>query len=96
MELANVWGLSFEGAAWHAKNLKKIDPNVAERLSTQPRKPRIDVACEADVPRTSPDQFGLEVEPSNLVRGLVSEKVIVAFVEGGISRGRAMEILSLR
>ena len=96
LELATTWGFSFEGAAWHLKNLRLIDPDVAERLCDLKRKPRIDVAFEQPLNRTPPDQFGVEGEPSRLVLGLVSETAIIAAAEGVISRGRAAEILALQ
>jgi Zn-dependent peptidase ImmA (M78 family) len=95
LDLANAWGLSFEGAAWHAKNLNLLDPRVAEKLAAGP-KTQIRVDFEPDLQRTPPDQFGIEVKATELSDGLLSETAIVACAEGLISRERASEILSLR
>jgi len=95
-ELAGTWLLSWEGAAWHAKNLELITPRQAERLMQ--KAPRGWVAPDVDEAplRTPPDMFGVEIEPSDLVSGYASELVLQAVAEGEISRGRAAEILSLR
>jgi transcriptional regulator with XRE-family HTH domain len=93
--LAQSWGLSFEGAAWHAKNLKLLDAVEAERLALG-RKSRVDSRFEMELPRTPPEQFGIEVEPTALTAGLLAETAIVASAEDVISRARAAEILSLQ
>ncbi len=94
-ELARTWGLTFEGAAWHAKNLSLIAPDEAEYLSRQHRR----VAAgtfEPAIQRTSLDTLGLEVELSPLTTGLLSELALKACIEGAISKGRAEEVLSLQ
>jgi Zn-dependent peptidase ImmA (M78 family) len=96
LELANTWGLSFEGAAWHLKNLKLVSPATADELCDTKHKPRIVSAFEQPPDRTPPDQFNVDAEPSPLASGLLSETAIVAAAEGAISRGRAAEILTLR
>jgi len=96
LELARTWGLSFEGAAWHLKNLRLISASTAEELRDLKRKPRIEAAFEEPLNRTPPDQFDIDAEPSPLALGLLSETAIIAAAEGVISRGRAAEILSLR
>ncbi len=95
LELAQTWGLSFEGAAWHAKNLRLLDPSEAEHL-VRGRKPRVTSDFEPELPRTPPDQFGIEVEPTPLAAGLLAETTVIACAEEVISRARAAEILSLR
>ena len=95
-EVAHGWGLSFEGAVWHLKNLKRITPTEAEVLLDAQRKPRIETDFERPLDRTPPDQFDIDAEPSALALGLLSETAIIAAAEGVISRGRAAEILSLR
>jgi Zn-dependent peptidase ImmA (M78 family) len=95
-ELASLWGLSFEGAAWHAKNLKLISPETAEELGRMPDKPRIQARVEPDLLRTAPERVGIEVEPSPLAAGLLSELALRACSEGVIDRQRAAEILSIR
>jgi Zn-dependent peptidase ImmA (M78 family)/transcriptional regulator with XRE-family HTH domain len=95
-ELALTWGLSFEGAAWHLKNIKLISAATAEQLFNMKRKPQIEADFEQPLNRTPPDQFDVESEPSPLALGLLSETAIIAAAEGVISRGRAAEILTLR
>jgi Zn-dependent peptidase ImmA (M78 family) len=96
MELAETWGLSFEGAAWHAKNLKFISPDIAEELRRMADKPRILVQVEPELVRTSPEQSGIELEVSSLANGLLSELALRACSEGLIDRQRAAELLSLQ
>lgn len=94
LALAEHWGLTFEGAVWHAKNLGHIDPDVAEEL-VKGRRPRVRRGgFEPDVQRTPPELFGLEVKTTPLVEGLLSELIIQACVDGLITRGRAREVLS--
>ena len=93
IELAETWGLSFEGAAWHLKNLKLLLPTVAEQLARHARPVKHDF--ERPLHRTPPAQFGIEGEASPLALGLLSETAIIAAAEGVISRGRAEEILRL-
>ena len=95
IELAKAWGLSFEGAAWHAKNLNLLDPLVAEKLAKGGKRAILS-EFEPALRRTPPDQFGIEVEATALSRGLLSETAIVACAEGLVTRERAAEILSLR
>jgi Zn-dependent peptidase ImmA (M78 family) len=95
-ELAERWGLSFEGAAWHAKNLRFITPDAAEHLWRISDRPRIQTQVEPDLVRTSPEQFGIDVEITPLANGLLSELALRACAEGAIDRQRAAEILSLQ
>lgn len=95
-ELGNAWGLSFEGASWHLKNLKRISPATAQALKDMPGKPRVDGDFERPLDRTPADQFAIDAEPSQLAGGLLSETAIIAAAEGVISRGRAAEILTFR
>ncbi len=93
--LARRWGLTFQGASWHAKNLKLIAPEEAEQLSRVRR--RIDApAFEAPRQRLRPDSVGLDTEASALASGLLSDLALKACLDGAISIGRAREILSFR
>lgn len=94
VDLATTWGLSFEGAVWHASNLDHISSSTAKKL-LRGRKPTIRSNFEPDIPRTPPGQFDIESEPSDLANGLFSEIAIMALAEGLVSRGRATELLSL-
>jgi Zn-dependent peptidase ImmA (M78 family)/DNA-binding XRE family transcriptional regulator len=93
VRLAEDWGLSFEGAAWHAKNLKLIPPEVAEDFQRTLDKPRINTSVEPDLARTSPELYDIDFEPSPLTRGLLAELALRAAARGLITRPRAAEIL---
>lgn len=94
-DLATTWLLSWEGACWHAKNLRLITPSACKDLMSRPRGGVADVSDET-VPRTPLEMLGLDVDEGPLPSGLVSELVAAAVSEGEISEGRAMEILSIR
>jgi Zn-dependent peptidase ImmA (M78 family) len=89
IELGEKWGLSFEGAVWHAKNLKLIDPEIAEKLKKQKRIIRQE-GFEAELPRAS-----FDAKPDAVACGLLSDTAIAAFEAGVISRGRLEEIFAL-
>lgn len=93
-ELAGRWGLSLEGAAWHAKNLGLIEKSAVDQFRNV--KARLERRFEPDLPRTPPSLLGIEAEPTDLVNGYVAELAIIAAEEGAISKGRAAEILSLK
>ncbi len=94
LELGSEWGLSFEGAAWHAKNVGHISNPVAEQLRREPeRVPSEDF--EQDLPRLPSDVCEPE-EVSPLVSGLLSDLVIRAYSAEMITAGRARELLLLR
>jgi Zn-dependent peptidase ImmA (M78 family) len=94
-EIAERWGLSFEGAAWHAKHRGWITDKEAETLARHPQE--VSVTCEQPVARTPPELVGLEgVRPSPLADGLLAETALAAVLDGAISKGRAAEILALR
>jgi Zn-dependent peptidase ImmA (M78 family)/transcriptional regulator with XRE-family HTH domain len=94
-ELAQKWGLSLEGAAWHAKNIGLIGESEVELFRAASR-PGFETQFEPDLPRTPPDLVGIEAAPTDLVNGYLSELAIIAAEEGVISKGRAAEILSLQ
>ena len=76
---------------------KLISVEKAEALLKMGSKPFVQVHdFETDLPRTPPDYFGIEVQPTELTEGLLSELTIMAASDGAISKGRAEEILSLR
>ena len=95
-ELAEQWGLSLEGAAWHAKNLGLIPESKVKQFRDEALKRGYETRFEPELPRTPPDLVGIEGEPTDLARGYLSELAIVAAEEGAISKARAAEILSLR
>lgn len=95
--MAEYWGLSFEGAAWHAKNCALIEPEEAERLAGMPQKPLISLQqFESLGDFFPPSMFHPELpeKPAALWRGRASLLVLQALDEGHISVGRARELLT--
>ncbi len=95
--LAETWGFSFEGAAWHAQNCGLIEPQEADRLAELQRKPLISLENfeiqEDDYPLSMVHKTLPERTPA-LWRGWASIVVLEALEEGHISLGRAREILT--
>ncbi len=94
--IARRWGLSFEGAAWHAKNLGLLTGAEARALRDSPRKPAVETGLEQPIARTPPEQFGIEVKPSAFGNSQLGELAVLAACDEIISRGRAAEIVSFR
>jgi Zn-dependent peptidase ImmA (M78 family) len=94
LAIARSWGLSFEGAVWHAKNLDRISPTEADNLMRKSSHVVVETHFEPDLPRTDPRSRGLDARPSRLTAGLVSELALQAYADGLISAARATEILS--
>jgi Zn-dependent peptidase ImmA (M78 family)/transcriptional regulator with XRE-family HTH domain len=94
LQLGYTWGFSYEGAVWHAKNLKLISSDKAEELRKAPRIVGAD-NFEPEVARRDATAVGIDQEPTPLSSGLLSDRVVRALSEGLISVGRAREILSL-
>jgi len=94
--LAAQWGLSFEGAVWHAKNCQVISPEKAEELAKVSR-PNIPYeqfeASSADVP-PSRVHSSLPDRPTDLWEGWATETVLSALDAGYISVALANELLS--
>jgi Zn-dependent peptidase ImmA (M78 family) len=96
-ELAYTWGFTFEGAAWHAKNLELIGPDDATRLLNERRfGATAQPAFEQSPPRRSVQDILDTADVSPLVHGLVADLTVIAHIEGIISRARAREILTLQ
>jgi hypothetical protein len=94
--LAYTWGFTFEGAVWHAKNLKLIGPDDATMLIAERRTATLQPCFERPIRRISLEGLCEADEASPVVLGLVSDLVVRAQAEGVISRGRAREILTMR
>lgn len=95
--LAETWGLSFEGAAWHAKNCGLIEPAEADRLAGMPKKPQISLAdfeTQIDFYPLAMVHPELPDAPAPLWQGWASFLVLEAVEEGHISIGRAHELLT--
>jgi Zn-dependent peptidase ImmA (M78 family) len=95
--MAEHWGLSFEGAAWHAKNCGLVEPEQAQQLARMPRKPLISLE-EFDLQEQfyPPIMFDPELpeKAAPLWQGWASRLVLEALEDGHISIGRAREILT--
>ena len=97
--LAETWGFSFEGAAWHAKNCGIIEPAEADRLANLPRKPAISLeAFKHNEEPCCPNMFHAELpeEAAPLWQGWACILALGALEEGLISVGRARELLTWR
>jgi Zn-dependent peptidase ImmA (M78 family) len=95
LQLGYTWGFSYEGAVWHAKNLKLITPETADDL-LKARKAVLADNFEQAPARSDLVALGLDTEPTRLACGLLSDRVARALSEGLISSGRAREILSIQ
>ena len=94
-ELASHWGLSFEGAAWHAKNCGLITPEAAESLANnRPAElPHEDFEVEdSGFPPQMVDER-LPSSSSPMMEGMATSVVIRALEAQVISVGRARELL---
>lgn len=91
--LATTWGLSVEGAVWHAKNAGLLTATEPAELLTSVRGVPLDGNFEQPLARHfTPDMVEAEdIEP--LVEGLLAELVVEAAHEDLITPARAREIL---
>jgi Zn-dependent peptidase ImmA (M78 family) len=91
--LATTWGLSVEGAVWHAKNAGLLEANEPDDLLPSARGVSVDGNFEQQVARRfTPDRVDAEdIEP--FVEGLLAEVVVEAAQEDLITPARAREIL---
>jgi len=98
--LARHWGLSRDGAVWHAKNCGLITPRMADDLYRERGAAESRWISNFEGGRSGgvylllslPDVIGEDVSP--LWAGLGAEIVRRAYEAGTISAGRAREILS--
>lgn len=91
------WGLSFEGAAWHAKNCGLLDPAMAEALAATSSGEWIDLDGFDSPPAWVPPAMvhpGLPARAADLWEGSATGIVLDALGEGVITVGRASELLS--
>jgi Zn-dependent peptidase ImmA (M78 family) len=98
-EVARHWGLSYEGAIWHAKNTGLIEPNVAAALSAErvlPDLPTDDFEGEEIGFPPSMLNPDLPDESSQLMDGWATRAVVEALESSAISLGRAKELLAWR
>ncbi|MBW2736292.1 MAG: ImmA/IrrE family metallo-endopeptidase [Deltaproteobacteria bacterium] len=95
--LAEAWGLSFEGAVWHAKNCGIIDPVEADSLAGMSAKPKMSLVnfqIHEDFYPPAMVHPELPEKAAPLWQGWASVIVIKAMEEGCISVGRARELLT--
>jgi len=96
LQLAYGWGFTFEGAVWHAKNVRLISPDDADRLMLERRPVNVDAPFERPISRVSTDGLCPTADISPLIRGLLSDVTMRAYTDGVITHGRAREILTTR
>lgn len=97
--LAAYWGLSFEGAIWHAKNCALIQPEVANDLAAidiQPELPRDRFEREMTDDSLLKSHPEIQPRPSPLMEGFASKLVMEMLEDSAISLGRANELLAWR
>lgn len=91
--LARRWGLSWRGAAWHAKNCRLISAENAEMFASKYFVgPRQDWQTDFEIEIFQED-LPESIEMGPLYRGRFAALVYEAFEEGLISENRAKEIL---
>jgi Zn-dependent peptidase ImmA (M78 family) len=91
------WGLSFEGAAWHAKNCEVVEAAVAESLASTSAGEWVDLDDFAAMPAWVPPAMmhpDLPEQAAELWNGNATEIVLAALDEGHITVGRARELLT--
>lgn len=98
-DLGVYWGLSFEGAIWHAKNSELIQSETASDLDRQ------NIQRDMPVDRFEREERGssllsaypeLQENLAPLMTGLAAKLVIEALGDSAISFGRARELLAWR
>lgn len=93
LALARRWGLSWEGATWHAKNCRLISPATAHQMSKIPPATRDwQEDFEPATGETTP--FPEDMQVTRLCRGRIATLVAEVLKLGVISEGRAREILA--
>ncbi|MFH0821450.1 MAG: ImmA/IrrE family metallo-endopeptidase [Pseudomonadota bacterium] len=98
-DLAVYWGLSFEGAVWHAKNCGLIGPEMADNLAAkdiQPDMPLDKFEKEKISPSLLSAYPELQESVAPLMEGLAATLVLEALENTAISFGRAKELLEWR
>jgi Zn-dependent peptidase ImmA (M78 family) len=99
IKLASHWGLSFEGAIWHAKNCGIIEPEIAEKLAAtdfQPILPSDDFDSYDNSLSLLKGYPELPEHPPPLMSGWAAKLVVEALRDSVISAGRAKELLAWR
>jgi Zn-dependent peptidase ImmA (M78 family) len=98
-QLAVHWGLSFEGAIWHAKNCELIESetaNVLDAAQMQPYMPIDRFEREEIGPSLLRAYPELRENLAPLMEGLATKLVVEALEDSVISFGRAKELLAWR
>lgn len=100
LALSKHWGLSLEGAIWHAKNCGLIQSGSAKKLAESWRLDRARIAGSIEWSDSfeSKSSYRAEstrgVDCSPLAKGSIERLVHEAAEAGAISEGRAKEILA--
>lgn len=98
-EVARYWGLSYEGAIWHVKNIGLIEPATAEILAAERTLPDLPTdEFEAGEISFPPSMLNPELpdESSRLMDGWATKVIVEAVEASAISVGRAKELLAWR
>ncbi len=99
IRLASQWGMSFQGANWHAKNCGLINPDIADQIDAMGKQPTLPAErFEANESGSSPLMAHPELpkDPAPLMEGWAARLVVEALEAHVISLGRAKELLAWR
>jgi hypothetical protein len=97
--MAAYWGLSFEGAIWHAKSCGLIRSETAEDLRNREIQPILPMdrfekeGVDLSLLSAHPE---LQEKLTPLMKGLATKLVLEALDCSAISLGRAKELLTWR
>ncbi|MCC6874026.1 MAG: ImmA/IrrE family metallo-endopeptidase [Sandaracinaceae bacterium] len=94
--LGQAWGLSFEGACWHAKNLRRIPAKTAGAMATSAGQSIDPGDFEPELAREDPRSIGLDLAVSELGESALGDLAVSGARDELISVRRAAEILSFR
>ncbi len=92
LRFAKYWGLSYEGAIWHAKNCRLIAEDVARELNRQESLSETLVTADFE----SPLPPEIDSPAGLLVQGWAAKLVDRAWNSGVITEGRREELLAWR
>lgn len=95
-DVAETWGLTYEGAVWHVKNAFAFREEWARNLLKTPESIAPTLAFESAPARLPIADIGPNLSVSPLVSGRIADLVVEAAKVEAISLGRAREILAWR
>ncbi len=95
--IARHWGLSFEGAAWHAGNCGLLPRERVRKLAGTKNKPFVSLDAFESMDSWVPPAMvspSLPEKPAPIWSGLATRVVLEALEEDAITAGRARELLT--